>query len=140
MAATREYSNGEVTVVWKPGKCIHSENCWRGLPGVFKPREKPWVDTEGAPSSEIINQVNKCPSGALSGYLNADAPSNENEMGKIKIQVFENGPLRITGDMEVTHKDGKVEIKETAASFCRCGHSANKPFCDGSHKREGFVG
>ncbi len=140
MEAHKEYTNGEVTVVWQPRKCIHSENCFHGLPKVFKPKEKPWIDTSGALSSEIINQVNKCPSGALSAYLNSEGPKQEETMSKIKIQIFENGPLRVSGELEITHKDGSTEVKESGASLCRCGHSAKKPYCDGSHKKEGFVG
>ncbi|MEQ8476284.1 (4Fe-4S)-binding protein [Fulvivirga sp.] len=139
MDVKKEYTNGDITVVWQPGKCIHSENCFHGLPNVFKPKEKPWIDTSGATSAEMMSQVNKCPSGALSAYVNSEK-SKEEVMSKIKIQVFENGPLRVTGDLEITHKDGSSEVKETAASFCRCGHSSNKPFCDGSHKKEGFIG
>ena len=41
MAAKREYTNGEVTVVWKPEACIHSAICVKGLGDVFKPNEKP---------------------------------------------------------------------------------------------------
>lgn len=139
MEVKKEYTNGDITVVWQPGKCIHSENCFHGLPNVFKPKEKPWIDTSGATSSEMMSQVNKCPSGALTAYVN-NKESNEEVMSKIKIQVFENGPLRVTGDLEITHKDGSTEVKESAASFCRCGHSSKKPFCDGSHKKEGFIG
>jgi len=69
---TRKYTNGEVTIVWKPELCIHCGNCARGLPTVFKPREKPWITTDTATTSEIIDQVAKCPSGALSTYLNQD--------------------------------------------------------------------
>lgn len=67
----REYSNGEVTVVWKAHKCIHSANCVRGLPNVFQPRKKPWVNVEAASSQELAEQVQQCPSGALSHYWNA---------------------------------------------------------------------
>jgi uncharacterized Fe-S cluster protein YjdI len=66
---TKKYSNGEVTIVWKPSLCQHSTICWKqatGLPSVFDPRKKPWVDPFGAPTREIITQVGKCPSGALS--------------------------------------------------------------------------
>lgn len=65
-----EYSNGEVTVVWKPDKCTHSAFCAKGLPSVFKPKEKPWVKIDAADTNTIINQVNNCPSGALSCYKN----------------------------------------------------------------------
>lgn len=73
---TKEYSNGEVTIVWKPDLCIHSAICAKGLPKVFQPREKPWIKQEAATSQEIINQVDQCPSGALSYYLNHQKPNN----------------------------------------------------------------
>jgi uncharacterized Fe-S cluster protein YjdI len=63
---TKRYSNGEVTVVWKPGLCIHSAICFQGLPQVFDPRRKPWIDPMAASTDEIRTQVGKCPSGALS--------------------------------------------------------------------------
>ncbi|HMC99343.1 MAG TPA: (4Fe-4S)-binding protein [Ferruginibacter sp.] len=63
---THHYSNGEITVVWKPKLCIHSGICAKGLPKVFDPHRKPWVETEHADSRTIIEQVRKCPSGALS--------------------------------------------------------------------------
>ncbi len=65
-----EYTNGDVTVVWQPSKCIHSTHCWKELPSVFKPWAKPWIKIQGADTEAIINQVNKCPSGALSFYMN----------------------------------------------------------------------
>ena len=66
MAEEKEYTNGEMTVVWKPDLCEHSGNCVRGLPQVFKPGERPWVKIENASSDEIRNTVDTCPSGALS--------------------------------------------------------------------------
>jgi len=68
----KEYSNGEVTVVWKGALCIHSGHCVRGLPKVFDRAVHPWVNIEGASTGQIIEQVKKCPSGALSFYMNAD--------------------------------------------------------------------
>ncbi len=66
---TRHYSNGEVTIVWKPHLCIHSANCVRGLPSVFRSGERPWITPEGATTGQIIAQVNRCPSGALSFFM-----------------------------------------------------------------------
>lgn len=63
---THHYSNGEITVVWKPDVCIHSGICFKGLSAVFDPRRKPWIDLSKVATQEIIDQVNKCPSGALS--------------------------------------------------------------------------
>ncbi|HEY3369903.1 MAG TPA: (4Fe-4S)-binding protein [Prolixibacteraceae bacterium] len=67
---TKEYSNGEITVVWKSGKCIHSGNCVRNLSTVFNPAEKPWIKMNKATTVEIITTVGKCPSGALSFFHN----------------------------------------------------------------------
>lgn len=62
----KEYSNGEITVVWQSGKCSHSANCVRNLSAVFQPGSQPWIKIDNASSEEIIATVNKCPSGALS--------------------------------------------------------------------------
>ena len=70
MEDKKEYTNGEVTVVWKQKLCIHSANCISGLPKVFNLNKRPWIDTSGAGTDEIIHQVSKCPSGALSYYIN----------------------------------------------------------------------
>ena len=65
------YSNGQITVVWKPDLCKHSGRCVSQLPQVFDVKAKPWINMEGAISAAIINQVHKCPTGALS-YFNND--------------------------------------------------------------------
>ncbi len=63
---TKEYSNGEITILWQPEKCTHSGVCVRTLPKVYSPKEKPWIKIENASSAELVNQVSLCPSGALS--------------------------------------------------------------------------
>ena len=63
---TTRYSNGEVTVIWRPEICEHSGICARGLPGVFDPRRRPWIVLAAATTGEIVAQVERCPSGALS--------------------------------------------------------------------------
>jgi len=67
---TKEYTNGEVTIVWQSGKCIHSGMCVKNNPAVFHPREKPWIKPEASTSEEIMSAIDKCPSGALSYYKN----------------------------------------------------------------------
>ncbi len=63
---TKKYSNGEVTIIWKAHLCTHSGNCVKGLPQVFRPKESPWIKIDNASSDDLIAQVKKCPSGALS--------------------------------------------------------------------------
>lgn len=62
----KEYSNGEITVVWKSAKCIHSANCVKNLSSVFQPGTQPWIKINNASTEEIVSAVAKCPSGALS--------------------------------------------------------------------------
>jgi uncharacterized Fe-S cluster protein YjdI len=68
----KKYTNGEVTVIWRPSKCIHSTICFKGLPEVFDPRKRPWVTIEGATTDKIVGQVKECPSGALSYELSQE--------------------------------------------------------------------
>lgn len=58
----------------------------------------------------------------------------------MKITVFDNGPLRIEGDLSLCDPTGKEFGLggRQVVSLCRCGLSANKPFCDGQHARQGF--
>jgi uncharacterized Fe-S cluster protein YjdI len=135
---TKEYTNGEVTIVWKPGTCIHSELCRKGLPSVFDPNARPWINAEGATSQELIDQIGKCPSGALSWYYNKDGKPKAEAADSTKIDVIPNGPLRIHGSVEITHSNEAKENRDTITALCRCGQSTTKPYCDGTHKRVGW--
>ncbi len=139
MSKTREYTNGAVTVVWKPELCIHSGICAKGLPDVFRPRVRPWVRIEKGTTEDLINQVKRCPSGALSYYLN-EAKENKPEASETKVEVLENGPLLVYGTLKVIGKDGTEEVKNKTTAFCRCGASKNKPYCDGTHSKNNFTG
>jgi len=57
-----------------------------------------------------------------------------------KVTIFNNGSIRLEGDFTVHDAEGKEFglAGRTIISLCRCGHSENKPFCDGAHKRVGF--
>lgn len=58
---------------------------------------------------------------------------------KVTITALTDGPLEVSGEVEILAADGSM-LKESAKSYlCRCGHSAKKPFCDGAHKKEGFT-
>ncbi|MBP0904461.1 (4Fe-4S)-binding protein [Mariniflexile gromovii] len=139
MGKIKEYTNGETTVVWEAEKCIHSAICAKGLPQVFQPRERPWIKIDAAKTDAIIETVKKCPSGALSFYMNNEKDQTA-EVLETKVEVLENGPLLVYGTLHVTHKDGRKEIKNKTTAFCRCGASSNKPYCDGTHTKEQFIG
>lgn len=139
MVKKKEYSNEEVTIVWQPEKCIHSGVCFKGLPSVFQPKAKPWIKIDTASTDEIVKQVKACPSGALSYYRNSESGKIEGSF-ETRVEVRENGPLLVYGTLKVTHKDGKEEIKNRTTAFCRCGASHNKPYCDGTHNKNDFIG
>lgn len=66
----KKYSNGELTVIWRPEKCIHAGYCVRLLPQVYDPHQTPWVKPQNASTQQLVDQIRQCPSGALSYRLN----------------------------------------------------------------------
>lgn len=137
---TKKYTNNELTIVWKPSQCIHSGICFKGLPAVFDPRRRPWIIAENASTKEITAQINKCTSGALSYYMNAEENNNVKIEAETIAEVSTNGPLLVYGSIKIKHSDGREEIKNKVTAFCRCGQSSNKPYCDGTHRKVGFEG
>lgn len=136
----REYSNGEVTIVWNSALCIHSEKCVNGLPGVFNINSSPWIDPTKGSSEEIVEQVSKCPSGALmikKEQVAVDADESPNE---VEVNFTKNGPIMLSGNFKLIDGDGNLIDSKSKAFLCRCGNSANKPFCDGTHKKVEFIG
>lgn len=137
----KQYTNGEITIVWKPEACIHSTLCWRGMIEVFNPKKRPWIDMEGAQSEALIAQVEKCPSGALSFFRNSEAEAKPETIDvETIVEVTSNGPLMVYGNIKVKDSEGNETVKNKVTAFCRCGASGNKPYCDGSHRKIGFKG
>ena len=145
----KRYSNNDITVIWKPDICIHSKKCWKGLQDVFDPTRRPWIKMDSAGTQQIMDQVNQCPSGALSfvqnnaaagGAITTAVPEESKKEIFPVVEVTANGPLLINSTCVVRHADGTEEIKKGIFALCRCGASANKPYCDGSHTAKGFEG
>lgn len=136
---TVSYSNDEIRVLWKPALCIHSGICLVESPAVFNSLEKPWINMNGASTSEIIETVKKCPSGALSfKYKNEElnelkSDNSIKSNNEIKISLLQNGPAIINGDTKIILEDGTVVVKKGITVLCRCNKTKNHPFCDGSH-------
>ncbi len=65
--------------------------------------------------------------------------SSVDASGPLRIEPERDGPLQLTGNMRVLDASGTVAGTAPEATFCRCGHSGTKPFCDGSHARTGFT-
>lgn len=134
----KEYESEELTVIWKPEICIHSEKCFKGLSSVFNPKNRPWVNVSGAEDQKIREQIDKCPSGALS-YIQKKEDQFKTEINDEQVvEVMKAGPLMVYGNINVQLPDGNKESKQRVTAFCRCGASSNKPYCDGSHKKVSF--
>lgn len=144
----KEYTNGEITVVWQAHKCVHSGNCVERLPEVYNPQERPWVKPENATTRQLQDQIEACPSGALTYRMNAELNHSEanapkavvhnTESSATEVRAKKNGPLLVSGLVNVTCPDGRVESKDTVTAFCRCGASSNMPYCNGTHSKIGF--
>lgn len=138
----KEYSNGDITVVWNPEKCIHARECVMGLPQVFRRGETPWIDMKGASSDEIKAVVDRCPSGALTckkvqSEMQSAAEERESKPAP-GIIVKKNGPLLVEGGCSLKDSEGRVLAEGGPYALCRCGGSGKKPFCDGTHIKIGF--
>lgn len=140
MINTNKYGNDEIEIAWKPSLCIHSKQCWKNLPEVFNPRERPWIKAGTVETKKITDQIDKCPSGALSYTHNNPSNKTTMENNQNKIEIASNGPILVHGNCEIKHADGTVETKEKMTALCRCGASSTKPFCDGTHRKIDFKG
>ena len=134
----REYATERIVVTWEPGYCIHTAMCLAGNPDVFDAGRRPWIDVTAAAADEIAEVVMRCPTGALH-FRRLDGGPQEPAPAETTVQSRKNGPLFVRGHVQVTDAAGKVVREDTRAAFCRCGGSRIKPFCDGTHKVNGFV-
>lgn len=144
----REYTNGEITVFWKPKECIHATTCFRELRSVFDPGKRPWVNMNGASTEEIIRIVDLCPTQALTYKYNKEKKEKEKaettvetktDQPPVEVRVMRDGPLVVRGEFKIKGADGEEMKKMKIASFCRCGQSNNMPFCDGTHRKVGWA-
>jgi uncharacterized Fe-S cluster protein YjdI len=134
----KEYATDEIVVEWDSRLCYHSHNCVRALPQVFDPDRRPWVKVDAATAGEVEAAVARCPSGALQARRAGSEPTERKQ--PLELRVSAKGRLLVSGGVRIVAADGTVLYEGEKAALCRCGGSANKPFCDGTHKTIGFDG
>ena len=134
---TFEYKGKEATVTWDGGLCIHIGECGRAKGDLFVGGRKPWCDPDLSANDEIREVIQRCPTGALSVEF-ADGSVPETAPAENTVQVAYNGPLFVTGDLQIDGAPENVPGLKFRAALCRCGESKNKPFCDNSHEDAGF--
>ena len=130
------YEGKDISILNNPLLCSVAEHCHKELGSVFNEHKDPWIDPDGDTLEHIKALIEKCPSGALSYSINGQPqPVSDCEA---TVSIEKNGPLRITGSIELNDaKWGKGASREHY-TLCRCGASKNKPFCDGSHTTLNF--
>ena len=149
----RDYATDRIVVHWDSARCIHSANCLGALPDVFDTRRRPWVRIDAAEADAVAAAVDTCPSRALT-YTRLDGvPVGVNGVAEgsetstdshdangvpVVIALRPDGPLAVEGPVCIELARGEILEVTDRAFLCRCGGSANKPFCDGTHKRNGF--
>jgi CDGSH-type Zn-finger protein len=142
-AATSRYDERQTTypatgIVVRDDRsvCEHAGFCGNRVTTVWKMlRRGDTADT--VKRSQLIAMIERCPSGALTYRMEADADDVEPER-RAAIGVVDDGPLFVTGGVPVRRADGQPLETRNRVTLCRCGGSGNKPLCDGSHKTNGF--
>lgn len=134
----KEYTKGDMTIIWKPKTCIHSGVCVQQLPEVYQPGERPWIKHQNASKKQLMLQISACPTGALSYRIKGKSEEIKINKDMTTVKIKPNGPLLVDGQITIIDADGNEDIKEKTTAFCRCGASNNKPFCDGTHNKVGW--
>jgi CDGSH-type Zn-finger protein/uncharacterized Fe-S cluster protein YjdI len=123
-----------VTIRFDGKRCVHARQCVLGQPRVFKantPGE--WIFPDEASAEAVAIVAHSCPSGAIT-YERHDGGAQETAPEVNVATVRENGPLAFRAPLTIGGAAAGYR-----ATLCRCGASANKPYCDGSHNTAGFT-
>ncbi|HEY5925323.1 MAG TPA: CDGSH iron-sulfur domain-containing protein [Kofleriaceae bacterium] len=116
------------TIVFDASKCIHSRHCVLDRPDVFVPNvDGEWIHPDAATADEVAELAHNCPSGAIN-YIRHDGKPQESPPIVNTVRVRENGPLAFHAELVIDGQPAGFR-----ATLCRCGRSARKPYCDGSH-------
>ena len=126
-----DFSGNEIDVRWDGRLCIHIGECGQAEGDLFVGGRKPWCMPDAATTAEVREIVERCPSGALS-YTDKDG-TPEMAPSVNTATVIYNGPIYLTGELQIEGAGEDMPGVCRRAALCRCGASKNKPFCDNSH-------
>jgi uncharacterized Fe-S cluster protein YjdI len=120
----KRYDGERIEVTYDATRCLHAAECVRGLPAVFDTAKRPWIAPDAAEAEAIAAVIRRCPTGALHYSLREGEP--EQPRVPTRVRLPDGGPALLEGDLELKGN------RETRAALCRCGKSANQPYCDHS--------
>ena len=127
------YAGKRITIHDNRSVCAHSGRCTDGLPKTFRYGVEPFIDPDADPVERVIEAVNKCPSGALSYSIEADAAASIGDaLASEPAIVVTPGPYAVMGKFGIDESLNRGASPQRV-TLCRCGGSKNKPFCDGTH-------
>jgi uncharacterized Fe-S cluster protein YjdI/CDGSH-type Zn-finger protein len=131
-SALHEYPADQIVVTWDKARCLHFAECVRGLPQVFEPGRRPWIEPRDADALTVAEVIRRCPSGALQYTSNLEPT----EVGDVPTTIEPTawGPLIVRGEIAAVEKIGSAteREKETRVSLCACGRTSFGPYCDDS--------
>ena len=115
--------------------CVHAGFCGTRISNIWKLTAE---TDDSVTRLQVINMIEKCPSGALTYRFDGDETDTEPCL-PVGIMVLDDGPLWVQGGVPVERSDGTELETRNRVTLCRCGASSNKPLCDGSHRDAGFT-
>ncbi|HET9060084.1 MAG TPA: CDGSH iron-sulfur domain-containing protein [Acidimicrobiales bacterium] len=130
------YEGAGVVVRDDRSVCEHAGFCSNRATNVWKMVGGPAIE-DPVTRGQMMAMIEHCPSGALTFRMTPDGPDVEPELA-VGVGVVVDGPYFVTGGIPVQRSDGAPFETRNRVTLCRCGQSANKPLCDGSHKSSGF--
>ena len=130
----KSYGGEGIDVIDDRPICVHAGFCGNQVTNVWKMAAKTG-DTQIR--AQAMAMIERCPSGALT--YDVEGETIEPDL-PVEVAVIPDGPLWVTGGIEVTGADGTPLERRNRVTLCRCGQSSAKPLCDGSHKEAGFTG
>ena len=132
-----EFKGNKLDVVWDGRLCIHVQECTRAKGVLFESGRDPWAEPDLGEADYVAEIVRRCPTGALT-CRRRDGGAGEKAPGANTVTVANNGPLYVSGMLEIDGAEADMPGVRYRAALCRCGASKNKPFCDNTHEDTGF--
>lgn len=134
---TFEFPGEKIKVSWDGRLCIHVAECGQAQGELFVGGRKPWCLPDLVDPEEVVEVVERCPSGALV-YQARDDGIEEQPAAQNTVAVTCNGPYYLSGELDIEGAADDMPGVRFRAALCRCGKSSGKPFCDNSHEAAGF--
>jgi CDGSH-type Zn-finger protein/uncharacterized Fe-S cluster protein YjdI len=131
------FEGTEADVSWDGRLCMHMEECWRDKSELFELGRRPFGQPDLVSTDHILEVARRCPSGAIVFHPKGETPAELPDPVNT-VRVAPDGPLYVTGELEIDGTEDDMPGARFRAALCRCGLSKNKPFCDASHVGANF--